>query len=95
VVQAQHLDAGDFLDHPVHDGAGCFQQLNSHLFHEIASLVGLERFDQMLFGRGENSLEADHKQITDQVGVDALGAAAHVFLLKAAHALADGGFDFT
>ena len=64
-------------------------------FDEIPPLLGLERLDQMLFGRGQNPLEPDHEQIADQVGVDVLGAAAHVLLLKAAHALADGGFNFS
>ena len=95
VVQTQHLDAGDFLDHSFHDRARGFQQLNSHLFDEIPAFVGLERLDQMLLGRGQNSFESDHNEITDQVGMDSLGAAAHVFLFKVAHALGDGCLDFS
>ena len=51
--------------------------------------------DQLLFGRGQDALEADHEEIADQVGVNVLGAAAHVFLLEAADPFADGGFDFS
>src|SRR5213075_1219717 len=48
----------------------------------------------MLFGGGENTLETDNQQIADQMRMHVLGSAAHVFLLKAAHALARGGFNF-
>ena len=58
-------------------------------------LLGRERLDQLLFGRGQNALEADHEEIADQVGVNVLGPAAHVFLLEAADPFADGGFDFS
>ena len=40
-------------------------------------------------------LEADHEQIADQMGVNILGAPAHVFLFEAADPFADGGFDFS
>jgi hypothetical protein len=40
-------------------------------------------------------VEADHEEITDQVGVDVLGSAPHVFLFKASHPFADRGFDFS
>ena len=95
MVQGQHLNAGDVLDHRFHDGTGRFYQLGSHLFQEIPPLLGLERLYQMLFGRGQNPLEPDHDQITDQVGVDVLGTAAHALLHKAVHPLANGGFDFS
>jgi hypothetical protein len=95
VVQALHPDAGDLLDHRFHDRPRRFHQLDSHLLQEISSLPGLERLDQMLFSRGQNPLEADNKQITDQVGVDVLGAAAHAFLQKTGHPMADGRFDFS
>jgi hypothetical protein len=65
------------------------------LFQEISPVLGLERLYQMLFGGGQNPLEPDHEQITDQVGADVLGATAHALLHKAAHPLADGGFDFS
>ncbi len=40
-------------------------------------------------------LEADHEEITDQVGVNVLGSPAHVFLFESADPFADGGFDFS
>jgi hypothetical protein len=61
---------------------------------QVPPLVRGERLDQLLFGRGQDALEADDEQITDQVGVDVLGAAAHVFLFKARDPFADGRFDF-
>ena len=40
------------------------------------------------------TLEADHEQITDQMGLNVLGAPAHEFLFKATDPLGNGGFDF-
>ena len=54
-----------------------------------------ERLDQLLFGGGQHAVKANHEQITDQVGLDILGATAHVFLLKTRDPLADRGFDFS
>ena len=71
-----------------------FDQLGPDLFEQVPPLLGRERLDQLLFGRGQDALEADHEQITDQVGVDVLGAAAHVILFEVAHPFANGGFDF-
>ena len=69
--------------------------MGPHLFEQVPPLLGRERLDQLLFGRGQDALEADHEQIADQVGVDVLGSPAHVFLLEAADPFADGGFDFS
>ena len=49
----------------------------------------------MLFGRSQNTLKAHHEQITEQVGMNVLRAAAHVILLKATDSFADCGFKFT
>jgi len=40
-------------------------------------------------------VKTDHEKVPDQVGVDILGPAAHVLLLKATEPVADGGFDFS
>jgi len=47
-----------------------------------------------IIGRGQYTLEADHEQITDQMGLNVLGAPAHEFLFKATDPLGNGGFDF-
>jgi hypothetical protein len=49
----------------------------------------------LLFGRGQYTLQADNQEIPDQVGVNFLGSAAHVLLLKAIHSFADGSFDLS
>jgi hypothetical protein len=49
----------------------------------------------VLFGRGQNTLEAHHEQVADQVGTDILGTPAHVFLLEPRDSGADGGFDLS
>jgi len=95
VVQAQHPDASYLLDLRLDDRPRSFHHLDSHLLLEIASLLGLVRLGQMLFRRSQNPLEPDQQQITDQVGVDVLGAAAHALLRKTGHPLADGRFDFS
>ncbi len=51
------------------------------------------RLDQLLFSRGQHALEADHEEITDQVGVNVPGPPAHVLLFKASDDFANGGFD--
>jgi hypothetical protein len=94
VVQVHHLDAGDLLDHGFHDRPRRFGQMGPYLFEQVPPLLGRQRLDQLLFGRGQDALEADHEKVIDQVGVDVLGPAAHVFLFKATDPFADGGFDF-
>ena len=51
-------------------------------FEQVPALLGRQRLDQVLLGRGQDALEADDEQVADQVGVDVLGPAAHVFLLE-------------
>ena len=68
VVQAQHLDARDLLDHCFHDRPRRFDQMGPYLFEQVPPLLGDERLDQLLFSRGQDALEADHEEITDQVG---------------------------
>ncbi len=52
-----------------------------------------ERLDQLLFGRRQHAVEADHQKVADEMGVDVLGATAHIILLKAADPFADSRFD--
>jgi hypothetical protein len=49
----------------------------------------------VLFGRSQNALKADHEEIAEQVGVNILGAAAHIVLLEARDSLTNGGFGFS
>ena len=95
VVQAQHFGAGDLLDHRFHDRPGRFDQMGPYLFEQVSSFLSWERLDQLLFGRRQDTLEADHEQITDQVGAKVLGSPAHVFPFEARHPFADSGFDFS
>ena len=44
--------------------------------------IARKRLGQMLFG-GRNAAKADHEDISEQVGVNVLGAPAHVVLLEA------------
>ena len=64
------LDAGDLLDHRLHDRTGRFNQMGPHLLEQVPPLFGRKRLDQMLFGRGQDALKADHEEIAEQVGVD-------------------------
>src|SRR5690242_9831618 len=69
--------------------------MGAHLLEQVSPLLGRQRLDQLLLGRGQDALEADDEEFADQVGVDLLGTPAHVFLLEIAHPLADGGFDLS
>ena len=95
MVQGQHLDAGDLLDHRFHDRAGRFDQMGPHLLQQVPPLLGRKRLDQMLFGRGQHALKADHEEIAEQVGINVLGPPAHVVLLKATDSFTNGGLDFS
>ena len=66
-MHAQHLDAGDLLDHRLHDRPGRFDQLGADLFEQISAFLGRERLDQLFFGRRQDALEADQEEIADQV----------------------------
>lgn len=93
VVQAQHLDASNIVDHGFQVRPPRLDQVGPYLFEQVPSFLLRERLDQVLFGGGQDTLEADHEEAADQVGADVFGTAAHVFLLEAAHSFADGGFD--
>jgi hypothetical protein len=95
VVHAYNLAAGDLLNHCFHDRPRSCDQLRPDLFEQIFPLLGRKCLDQLLLGRGQHALQSDHEEITDQVSVDVLGAAAHVLLFEARHPLADEGFDFS
>src|SRR5947208_282763 len=69
--------------------------MGSHLFEQVPALFVWERFDQLLFGGGQDALEANDEEIADQVGVNELGSPSHVVLFEAANSFTDGGFDFS
>jgi hypothetical protein len=54
-------------------GRARFHQVGSHLLERVPALLGRERRDPMLFGRGQGALEAAQEETTDQVGVESLG----------------------
>ena len=93
MVHAEHLDAGDLLDHRLHQRPRGLEEMGPDLLEQVPPLLGRERLDEVLFGGGQNAMEPDHDQVVEQVRADVLGSAAHVFLFEAAHALADGSLD--
>jgi hypothetical protein len=40
------------------------------LLQQVPPFLGRKRLYQMLFGRGQNALKADHEEIAEQVGID-------------------------
>ena len=66
VVQAQHLDAGDLLDHHFQDRPGRFHQMRPYLFEQVPALLGGKCLDKLLLGRCQNPLEANHEEITEE-----------------------------
>jgi hypothetical protein len=93
VVQALDLDAGDVLDHRLEQRPRRLEQVGSYLLEQVPPVLGRERLDQVLFGGGQDALEADHEEIADPVRADVLGSRAHIFLLEARDPVADGGLD--
>ena len=65
------------------------------MFEQVPSLLSWERRDQLLFCHSQNAFESNHEKITDQIRVDILGSATHVFPFKACDSLAYSGFDFS
>lgn len=94
VVQATHIGVGYRLHQRFQYWPGGFDQLFPHLFQQVAALVGRKRLREVLFGGGQDTLEPDDNEIAYEVGMDVFRTASHVVLLKTAHSVADGGFDF-
>ena len=94
VMQAHDFHARGLLDHLLHECPRRFDQVDSHLFEKVSSLVGRKRADELLFCYGQHPRESDHEKIADQVGVDSLRSSAHVVLFELADSFTDGCFDF-
>ena len=95
VVETQHYNASDLLDHD-DQGRPCqLDQLRTDRLSRSLPLLSWQCLDQLLFSSSQNAPEADNEEITDQVGVNFLGASAHEFLFKATDAFANGGLDFS
>ncbi len=88
LVQAHHLRAADFLEHRFEHGPGRFNEVRSHLLHQqIPPLLGRQRLHQVLLSRSQNSLQPEEDQIADEVRMNILQPAAHIFPLEAADAV--------
>jgi len=95
VMQAARLDARNAINQCFQGRPSGFNKLGSYLLQQVATLLSRKRLHQVLLGSGQNTLQANHDQVADQVGMNVLGAAAHEFLLKPRHSLADGRFDLS
>ena len=95
LVQAQHFDACDFLDHCFHDRPRGFDQMRPYLLEQVPTFLGRERPDHLLFSRGQDALKTDDEEIADQMGANVPGTPAKVLVLKAPDEFANGGFDLT
>ena len=91
---AQHLYANDLMDHRLQHRSCQFQQLVPCQFDEIPSFLRRRRPGQLPFGHSQNTLQADHQEIFDQVYANLLRSPSQVFLLEANDPLADGCFAF-
>jgi hypothetical protein len=69
--------------------------MGPYLLQQVPPLFGGKRLDQVLLGCGQNALETNDEEIPQQVGVDVLGASAHVILLEVTDPLANGSFDLS
>ena len=91
----RNIGASDLLDHRFQDRPRRFDQVGPYLLEQVPPLLPRKRLDQMLFGGGQNASKADHEEITQQVGVNVLGAPAHVVMLKATNSFTNSGFEFS
>ncbi len=71
-----------------------FDRMGPHLLEQVPPPLGRICLDQMLFGRGQNSLKANHDTIRDQVGADVFGVPADLFLLEEPRPFTNDGFNF-
>jgi len=55
-----------------------FDQLPSGLVEQVPAFLGRKRLDELLFGLGQDALEAEPRGDPQSVGVDILGAATHI-----------------
>ncbi len=94
MVQANHFDPHDALNHFLQGRSSRLHQLRPHLLYQSPAGLRMERLDELLLGRGHDAAEANDQKITNEVRLDGLGATANVFLFKAAHSFANSGFDF-
>lgn len=95
VMQTDHADTGGRLNHRFHERPCQLNQLGADFLEQIPPLLGLKRLDEMLFGRRQDTVESNDQQVSDQVCLDVLGSAAHVFLLEIRDSPADRGFHFS
>ena len=95
MVQANRLDSSDILDERFQHRPGRFDQLDAHLFEQVSALPGRKCLDEMLFCRGQNTVEADHQQVAEQVSMNVFWTTAHVLLLESRYPFANSGFDFS
>lgn len=63
-------------------------------FQQISSLFRNECFDQVLLGGGQHATKSNDEQITVQMGLNVLGATAHLFQFEVCDPLTDCRFDF-
>jgi len=94
-MQAQNFRASDLFDHRLHDRPRRFDQLGADLFEEVSPFFDRQRLDQVLFGRGQDALQANDDEVAQYMSANVLGAPSHVLLFKVSDPFADGGFDFS
>lgn len=95
VMQADCFDARDFLDERFQDRPRGFDELGPDLLEQVSSPLGRKRLHEVLLGSRQHALQSHDQQITDQVGANVLGPAAHVFLLKSRNPIANCRFNFS
>ena len=95
MVQGHDLNACGLLDHCFQQWTRRLDQLGPDLFQQAATLLRRQCLDQLLLGRRQHALQADDKEVADQVGVDVLGPAPHVLQFESRDPFADRRLDFT
>jgi len=82
VVETDDASVGDGSNEGFELRAGRFQELGADLLEEVAALFRRHGFDELSFGGGEDVGEANDDQVVNEVSMNVLRPAAHVFLLE-------------
>ena len=95
MVQAHHLDAGDVLDHRLDEGGAVSIKWDRTSLSRSLPFADGSDLTRCFSAAVNTPSRRTTMKISEQVGMNVLGAAAHVILLETSDPLADGGFDLS
>lgn len=97
VMDAHGLGTGGVANERVEHGLAGKHEMAAELLEQFRppTVSVAVPIHEPLFGRRQHSLQVNKQFVVDEVGMHVPGAAAHVFLLKPCHGIADRSLDLT